>query len=412
MLASLADTPVVLIQGPRQCGKTTLARTVAARAGYAYVTFDDDKQLLAARADPQGFVNALPNRVVLDEIQRVPELFTSLKLAVDRDRQPGRFLLIGAADVLSLPKLADSLAGRIEIIRLHPLAQIELRQQDAFFLDKLFRADFKAAPVERMTQSLAELVVAGGFPAALTREPARRRDWYQAYVQALVQRDVRDLGPAAAVDVMPRLLEVAADQTACLLNLGELARPFGLSRPRVRSYLELLERVFLADVLPSWATRQSDRLIKTPKLHLGDTGLASTLLRLDSAALHANRGRLGQLLKTFALQALRRQATAYLEPITFSHCLHRDGCEVDVVLELGDKLAGVSVTGSVTPAASDFRGLRKLAELAGDRFVCGVVLYDGDVGQGFGPRLFALPVRALWMDPSATNLGWSGELVR
>ncbi|MDP2367095.1 ATP-binding protein, partial [Rhodoferax sp.] len=333
LLASLADTPVVLIQGPRQCGKTTLARTVAARAGYAYVTFDDDKQLLAARADPQGFVNALPNRVVLDEIQRVPEIFTSLKLVVDRDRQPGRFLLIGAADVLSLPKLADSLAGRVEIIRLHPLAQIELRQQIAFFLDRLFRADFRLAPVERMTQSLAELVVAGGFPAALTREPARRRDWYQAYVQALIQRDVRDLGPAAAVDVMPRLLEVAADQTACLLNLGELAAPFGLSRPRVRSYLGLLERVFLVDVLPSWQTRQSERLVKTPKLHLGDTGLASTLLRLDSPALHTDRGRLGQLLKTFALQALRRQATAQPQPITFSHCLHRDGCEVDIVLE-------------------------------------------------------------------------------
>lgn len=406
LLASLADTPVVLIQGPRQCGKTTLARTVAARAGYAYITFDDEKQWLAARADPLGFVNALPSRVVLDEIQRVPEIFTSLKLAVDRDRQPGRFLLIGAADVLLLPRLTDSLAGRIEVIRLHPLAQIELRKQDAFFLSKLFRADFKTMPVERMNQSLAELVVAGGFPAALTRQSARRRDWYQAYVQALVQRDVRDLGPIAAMDVMPRLLEVAADQTARPLNMSELASRFGLSRPTVRAYLGLLERVFLVDVLAPWQSPQSSRLVKTPKLHLGDTGLASALLRLDAPALHTNRARLGQLLQTFVLQALRRQSTGHSEPISFSHFRHRDGHEVDIVLEQGDSLAGVEVTASSTVDADDFRGLRKLAELAGERFAGGVVLYDGEASQQLGPRLFALPVRALWIDQPGASVSW------
>ncbi len=394
--AGLADTPVVVLQGPRQCGKTTLARTVAEPAGFGYLSFDDDNLVRAARADPLGFVSDLPPRMVLDEVQRVPEIFTSIKLVVDRDRQPGRFLLTGSADVLLLPKLADSLAGRMEVIRLHPLAQVELRRQTAGFLTQLFRAEFAVESSQRMGMALAELVVAGGFPAALMRHPTRRRAWYQAYVQALVQRDVRDLARVAALDVMPRLLELAAGQTAHLFNVSELASPFGLSRPTVRDYLTLLERVFLVDILPPWHVRHFNRLVKTPKLHLGDTGLACTLLRLDAQALHANRSLLGQLLETFVFQELRRQSSGRPEPIGFYHFRNRDDHEVDIVLEQGTALAGVEVKASGTVRSDDFRGLRKLQEIAGDKFACGVVLYDGEVSLPFGPRLFALPIRTLW----------------
>lgn len=392
---SLTDTPVVLLQGPRQCGKTTLARSVAEPAGFGYLSFDDDNLVRAARADPLGFVTDLPPKMVLDEVQRVPEIFTTLKLVVDRDRQPGRFLLTGSADVLLLPKLADSLAGRIEVIRLHPLAQVELRQQSAVFLQQLFRAEFGVVAATRMGPALADLVVSGGFPAALTRQPVRRRSWYQAYVQTLVQRDVRDLARIAALDVVPRLLELAAGQTAHLFNVSELASPFGLSRPTVRDYLSLLERVFLVDILPPWHVRQINRLVKTPKLHLGDTGVASALLRLDAPALYANRAVLGQLLETFVFQELRRQASGQSEPIAFYHFRHRDDHEVDIVLEQGTALAGVEVKASGTVRMEDFRGLKKLQEIAGDRFVCGVVLYDGEVSLPFGPRLFALPMQAL-----------------
>ena len=394
--ASLTDTPVVLLQGPRQCGKTTLARSVAEPAGFGYLSFDDDNLARAARADPLGFVTDLPPKMVLDEVQRVPELFSTLKLVVDRDRQPGRFLLTGSADVLLLPRLADSLAGRIEVIRLHPLSQVELRQQSAGFLQQLFRADFGVVAASRLGMALAELLVAGGFPAALTRQPPRRRAWYQAYVQTLVQRDVRDLARIAALDVVPRLLELAAGQTAHLFNVSELASPFGVSRPTVRDYLSLLERVFLVDILQPWHLRQISRLVKTPKLHLGDTGVACALLRLDAAALHANRALLGQLLETFVFQELRRQAGSQPEAVSFYHFRHRDDHEVDIVLEQGESLAGVEVKASGTVRAEDFRGLRKLQEIAGDRFACGVVLYDGEVSLPFGPRLFALPMQTLW----------------
>ena len=398
--ASLTDTPVVLIQGPRQCGKTTLARKVAEPLGYGYISFDDDNLVRAARADPLGFVTDLPPKMVLDEVQRVPEIFTSLKLVVDRDRQPGRFLLTGSANVLLLPKLADSLAGRIEVLRLHPLAQVELRQQENSFLTQLFSAAFKGASFQRMGVALAELVVAGGFPAALTRQKTRRRAWYEAYAQTLIQRDVRDLARIAALDVMPRLLELAAGQTAHLVNVSELASPFGLSRPTVRDYLTLLERVFLVDILPPWHVRHINRLVKTPKLHLGDTGLAAALLRLDAAGLHANRALLGQLLETFVFQELRRQASASTEPVAFYHFRNRDDHEVDIVLEQGALLAGVEVKASGTVRNEDFRGLRKLQEIAGECFACGVVLYDGEASVRFGPRLFALPVQALWVDKS------------
>ena len=393
---SLTDTPVVLLQGPRQCGKTTLARHIAEPLGFSYLSLDDDNLVRAAKADPLGFVMDLPSKVILDEVQRVPEIFTSIKLVVDRDRRPGRFLLTGSADVLLLPKLSESLAGRLEVLRLHPLAQIEMRHAQASFLARLFNADFKLATSTRLGPDLAALIVAGGFPAALARQGSRRRTWYQAYMQTLIQRDVRDLARISALDVMPHLLQLAARQTAHLFNVSELASPFGVSRPTIRDYLTLLERVFLVELLPPWHLRHINRLVKTPKLHLGDTGLAAALLKLDASGLYADRALFGQLLETFVFQELRRQSGTAQDSIGFFHFRNRDDHEVDIVLEQGALLAGVEVKASGSIREEDFRGLRKLQEVAGERFACGVVLYDGEVSLRFGPKLFALPMATLW----------------
>lgn len=229
---ALADSPVVLIHGPRQCGKTTLARLIGDEKGFAYLTFDDDVQRAAAQADPVGYVADLPQRVVLDEVQRVPELFTSLKVAVDTRRDPGRFILTGSANVLLVPKLADSLAGRMEILRLHPLSQAELTGHAPVFLSMLFKTGFKAGTSgRRMGMALAERVAAGGYPAALARASApRRAAWYRDYADTLIQRDVRALARISALDALPRLLAMAAGQTACLMNVSELAAPFQMSR--------------------------------------------------------------------------------------------------------------------------------------------------------------------------------------
>jgi predicted AAA+ superfamily ATPase len=395
---ALADSPVVLIHGPRQCGKSTLASMLGDRQGYAYTSFDDEVIREAAEADPIGFVDALPGRAILDEVQRVPGLFTSLKAAVDRDRQPGRFLLTGSSNVLLVPTLSDSLGGRIAIQRLHPLAQCELAEKPSGFLDRLFAADFPARKVARLKDELPARIVAGGYPPALERPEGRRRDrWYRDYINTLVQRDVRELARINALDAMPRLLGMAAARTAQLFNLSDLASSFRLSRNTIGDYVALLENIFLLERAPPWYSNRSSRLVKTPKLHMGDTGLACSLLGLDADALAADRAQLGPLLETFVYQELRRVASWHPHHHDFYHFRDRDKVEVDIVIERGARqLAGVEVKAAATVTAADFRGLHKLKRTAGRRFVAGVVLYDGEASARFGEGMFAVPIRLLW----------------
>lgn len=389
---------MVLVHGPRQCGKTTLARTTGEPLGYGYFSFDDPAVLAAANADPIGFLDELPAKVILDEVQRVPGLFSALKLTVDRDRRPGRFLLTGSANVLLVPKLADSLAGRMAILRLHPLAQCEIAGNESRFLDGLFDPSFQVRSFPRLGSELAERIVSGGFPAALARpNPRRRSAWYRDFLETVIQRDIRDLSRIGSMEAMPRLLELTAGQTARLLNISDLAAPFQLARPTIRDYATLLERVFLLEELQPWHSNRLNRLVKTPKLHLGDTGLAAALLGLDAPALWKDRGTLGQLLETFAFQELHRQADWSERPVRFFHFRDRDGVEVDLVAERGAlELAAVEVKASATVTAADFRGIRKLKEAAGARFKSGVVLYDGEASLGFGEGLYAVPIRMLW----------------
>jgi len=398
LLEALADTPAVLIHGPRECGKTTLARRVGKARGCAYFSFDDDVVLAAARADPVSFVGDLPERVVLDEVQRAPAIFPALKSAVDRNRTPGRFLLTGSANVLPLPALVDPPAVRPGLLRLHPLAQCELGACEPRFLDLLFDGSFKARRFDRLGRELAERITAGGYPAALARStPGRRAVWYRDYIETLVQRGVHDLARIASLDTLPRLLALAASQTARLINISDLASPFQLSRPTIRDYVTLLERAFLIDELPAWHSNRLTRLIKTSKLHLGDTGVACALLGVDSAALWRDRPLLGQLLETFVYQELRRHAAWLDGEIRFSHFRDKDGAKVDFVLERGSgQIAGVEVKAAATVTAADFRGLRKLKDAAGRKFTAGAVLYDGETSAAFGEGMYAVPIRTLW----------------
>ncbi|PIV81630.1 AAA family ATPase, partial [bacterium CG17_big_fil_post_rev_8_21_14_2_50_64_8] len=257
---ALTDTPVVLIHGPRQSGKTTLARHVGQEKGFAYYSFDDVGVRSAAQDDPAGFVAGLPERVILDEIQRVPELFSTIKLAVDRDRRPGRFILTGSANILMIPRVSDSLAGRMEIIRLHPLSRCEILGRRSGFIDDLFAGAGMMHQADRLGDEIAEIVAAGGYPDALSRSNERRRTgWYSEYVETIAQRDIKDLARIREIEVLPQIVALAAAQTAQLFNLAELAGPFRLSRPTIGDYVTLLEQVFLIHRLPSWHSNRLSR---------------------------------------------------------------------------------------------------------------------------------------------------------
>ena len=398
LIAALGDSPAVLIHGPRQCGKSTLAVMAGEARGYDYFSFDDDVIRLAAEEDPAGFVMGLPEKVIMDEVQRVPQLFVALKSAIDRDRRPGRFILTGSSNVLLLPDLADSLAGRMEIVRLHPLAQCELQRGSATFIDRLFSAEFHTSQQERLGDELLQRIVAGGYPSALTRPTeARRATWYRDYVEALVQRDVRDMSRIRSLDVLPRLMTLAAGQTARLINVSDLSAPFQLSRQTIADYVTILRQVFLIDLLQPWHTNRLSRIVKTPKLHLVDTGVAAALLGLHATDIKEDRVALGQFLESFVFQDLQRQSTSHTRPISFYHYRDRDGAEVDIVLERGaSRIAGIEVKSGATVTAADFRGMRKLRDAAGARFTCGVVVYDGEFTVPFGDRLYAVPLATVF----------------
>ena len=340
---ALEDSPIVLIYGPRQCGKTTFAQytfapkhlkqgstklvwgdqsrnweTSSYHRDYSYISFDDSVARDNARADPYGFVGDLPERVILDEVQLVPELFPAIKMNVDRHRTNGRFILIGSTNVRLVPLLSELLAGRMQTVRLHPLAQYELVNQpnntqsnlDSGFLRMLFQDGFEFYQTERLGKQLAKQIVAGGYPRALMRSTyGRQANWYRAYVDTLVQQDVRDMTRIRSFDILPLLMKAACSQSAALYNLAELAAPFQLSRRTISEYLQLLERFFLLEWLPPWYNDRLKRLVKTPKLHVGDTGLAAALLDVSVDALVADRVLLGRFFETFVFQELRRQAS-------------------------------------------------------------------------------------------------------
>ncbi len=397
MREALADTPAVLIHGARQSGKTTLAKHIGASLGYRYVSFDDPSNVEFAQSDPLGFVRTLPPRTILDEVQRVPGLFTSLKLLIDQDRQPGRFLMTGSANVMLVPRLADSLAGRIEILRLEPLSQAELAGTQPSLIDDAFAATLSPTRLTQQTLSLAERIVAGGYPVPQTMTSAAQRRWYTNHARTIDERDVKDLARIRALDSLPRLLEYASAHTSGLVNFTSIAEVLGLSRPTGQDYVTLLEHVFVLDTLRPWSRNATSRMVKAAKLHIGDTGLAAGLLGLDAESLAANRPLYGRFAETFVLQELRRLASGAEWPTTFTHFRDRDDYEVDIVLERGPHhIVGIEVKTAASVTGKDFRGLRKLRKIAGDPFKAGVVLYDGTTGYRHDENLWALPISMLW----------------
>ena len=398
-MRALEYSPVVLIEGPRQAGKSVLARElVGARRSASYITLDDALTLASARENPQDFVFWLLDPVIIDEVQRAPEIFLPIKLSVDQDRRPGRFTLTGSADALLLPRVADTLAGRMRIVRLMPLSQGEIDGVRGRFIEALFAEEpiphFQGAELRR---DIAERIVRGGFPEAVSLPPGQRGGWMRDYATTLLERDVRDVGSVRDSTALARLLRILAARSGTVLNVSDLSRATGIARATMDRYLALFARTFAVRLVPAWAGDVGRRLVRSPKLLFVDSGLAANLTGLDAERLVEDPNNMGPLLETFVGGEIVKLLAPREDQIELMH--HRDsrGNEVDWVLEdARGRLVGIEVLATSSPSDRDFKGLRAFAATVGSRFHRGVVLHTGKTAAPMGAGMWALPVECLW----------------
>jgi len=393
---ALKDTPVVMVNGPRQSGKTTLVRDLVA-GKRAFFTLDDETVLEGARQDPTGFMRGL-DHTTIDEVQRAPDLLRAIKRSVDQDRRPGRFLITGSANLLTLPTVSESLAGRMEVVTLLPLSRAEIRGRRPAFLRKALTGALVRPPEAMIGDALVHAVLTGGYPEMLRRgESGRRQAWAREYVRAIVERDVRDIADVERLDQMPRLLRVLAHHSGQLTNFAQIGGQNGLDDKTTKKYVAILEQLFLVRRLEPWFRNRLKRLVKTPKLHVLDSGLLAALLGATAERIVRDRSIFGPLLEAFVFSEVLKQGTWLDEACTLSHYRDKDQDEVDIVIENETAgLVGIEVKAAATVNARDFKGLRKLADATGGALRLGLVLYDGEHTVPFGERLFAAPVSCVW----------------
>jgi len=395
---AVADTRVVLVNGARQCGKSTLAGLVAADVGAEWRSLDSATWRQSAISDPAEFV-AADGPLVIDEIQRVPELLLAIKESVDSDPRPGRFLLTGSARLLTMKQVPDALPGRMETIELWPLSQGEIdKLSTEQFIDRIFAEGPSFTHGSALTRTdYAARLARGGFPEAVARQERRRQRFLDEYVADLVNRDVLQVAQIEHAQDLRRLLRLLAARSGQLLVPANLANGLAVSAPTVRRYLDLLEEVFLIKRVPAWSRNLSRRAVSTPKLAFVDSGIAANLLGYDATRLGRLDSPLGGLLEGFVTAELMRQLTWAQERAELFHYRTKDQIEVDIVLEdRRGRIVAIDVKASATVRADDFRGINHLADRLGDDLIAGVVLYTGAATVPFGPRNRAIPLAAVW----------------
>ena len=404
---ALRDTSVVVLNGARQTGKSTFCQQLIKDKLFnaQYVTFDDPTALSAAHADPGAFIEGLPSQVVLDEVQRVPGLFLTIKRFVDRDRKGRRFILTGSADVMTLPKVSESLAGRSEVHQLWPLSQGEIRGCQPNFLNALTaeHAPFKASRAS--WDSMVKMMGVGGYPETVRRSSEERREkWFQAYITAILQKDIRELANIEGLVAIPNVLELIAGRVGSLVNLSDISRISGIPQTTLQRYYALLQHVFLVVHLPAWTPNLEGRVIKAPKVFLNDTGLLCHLRGESIESLRKDRNRAGAVFENFVVMEVIKQLSWSDLSLKPYHFRTHKGQEVDMVLESRKKqLYGIEVKTSSSVENKDFKGLRHLRDMQPKKFAKGIVLYTGDQQIKFQDNLYAVPASALWTEQAATD---------
>ena len=395
----LSDTPVLCLLGPRQCGKTTLVKSLFPNR--PYVSMDDRFDFESASDDPAFFLKEYPDQLIIDEVQIVPSLIPAIKMSVDSDRRPGRYLLTGSANLLSIPKITESLAGRMEIIELQPLSEAEKNLGNGNFLRDLIRNNLTQKGRSRRSTneefSIQNRVMSGGYFEPLERTERRARDWRRQYLRNAVERDVPEIFDIRNSSLLFRLLELLAFRVGQLLNVTDLTSKLGAHRTTVERYLTYLERVYILRRLPAWDSNYTKRLVKAPKVHFVDCGLAATLMGLPVQDWEQNRILFGHLLESFVVQQIFSQMRWTDSDLRIWHYRDKDKVEVDLVVTLGAKTWGIEVKSSSMVRSSDTAGLLRLAARCGDNFQKGIVLYNGDRIMPFASgRVLAVPLSEIW----------------
>lgn len=400
LLGALADSRVVCLLGARQAGKSTLVRSVAENEHPArYLTLDDRATLELAREDPTALV-ATNDRLAIDEVQRAPDLLLEIKRVVDLDPTPGRFLITGSANVITHPKIADALPGRVDYMTLWPFSQGELIERKPNFLENAFggiQPDVEGAPIGR--PGYAERVLQGGFPEAAGTTASRRNRFFDGYVGSILGREIEEIGSVRDAEASSRVLRLAAARSASLTNLSSIGRELGIDHKTVANHLSSLEKLFLVVRLPAWHANLGHRVVRSAKLHLADTGMLCALIGADATRLIEDGSVAGSVFETFAVAELIRQASVsdLSTRLALHHYRDQAGNEVDLVLELfSGEIVGIEVKASASPRPRDAAGLRLLRDKLGDRFRQGFLLHLGPSQIPLGDRLSGVPLAALW----------------
>jgi predicted AAA+ superfamily ATPase len=394
----MADTRVVLVNGARQAGKSTLVRAVAGERTAEWRNLDLPQERQSALADPVGFVS-FDGLMVIDEIQRAPELLLAIKTRVDADPSPGQFLLTGSSRLLGLRDLPDTLPGRMETIELWPFSQGEIDGSSDSFIDAAFQLGPDLRHESAVTRAdYADRLVRGGLPEAVGRsDPRRRGRFLDAYVQNLIDRDVRQLTEIERAPQLATLIRLLAARSGNLVAPGSLESELQIARPTVSRYMQLLEEVFLIKRIPGWSRNLGTRPTAAPKLIFVDSGIAAQLLAIESHALRRPGAPFGPLLESFVLSELARQLTWSRELADLYHYRDHNKIEVDGVLEnRHGQVIGIEVKAASTVRSEDFNGLRHLSARLGDDFIAGLVLHTGNTTLPFGAKLRAVPTSAIW----------------
>lgn len=398
LLEAAQDTPLLLIKGARQVGKSTLMQEITSHFGGHSLSLDDPSLLSVARQDPRGFIDQIKTPVLLDEVQRAPEVILPLKLHIDRNRQPGQFFLTGSADFHTLPMIADSMAGRIEIRTLWPLSQGEINKKKEKFLEMAFSGDWPATFPTVLRDDLYHKVIQGGYPEAISRKDAERRaTWFDSYLEAIIQKDIRQISSIEGFESIPNLLTILGSRAANLVNAADISRILGLSQSTIKRYISLLQSIFIIFKLKPWFSNTDRRLVKTPKVYFVDSGLLSYLLRFPSTWSLSESSRFGQVLENFVVSEILKQCSWEKERMEVYHFRTQNGEEVDIILQdRKGSFVGIEVKSSSTVSLKDFKGLISFREITKERFCRGIVLYTGDTIIPFGENLWAIPIQALW----------------